>query len=220
VIFDAGRRRSVYALVAAIPSFALPPRCVLLCFLLFVPFVQGATVKHRGCLEQFRPAALARVKTFCLDTSNLEPGFASEVAAFAAKRGHSHGVLKQMPWTFTDRCAAADAVIRIYFTGSEQLSYSGFAEAAGEAVLLVYDRASLTVLYRTEVRSRRNKTVVLSVHSLRLPITGMTRGAEARFWSAEYKRVSAVCHAEKTVFKSGQGSKSNPVRAVTTASLP
>jgi hypothetical protein len=160
VIFDAGRRRSEYALVAAIPSFGLLPRCVLLCFLLFVPLVQGATVKHRACIEQFRPAALARVKTFCLDTSNLEPGFASEVAAFVAKRGHSHGVLKQLPWTFTDRCAAADAVIRVYFTASEQ-SYPEFAEGAGVAVLLVYDRAYLTVLYRTEVPSHRNKTVVL-----------------------------------------------------------
>jgi hypothetical protein len=155
VIFDAGRRRSVYAVVAAIASVGLLPRCFLACFLLSVPFVQGATVKHRACIEQFRPAALARVKTFCVDTSNLEPGFGSEVAAFVAKRGHSDGVLKQLPWTFTDRCATADAVIMIYFTGSSYPDY------AAEAVLLVYDPAYLTVLYRTEVPSHRNKTVVL-----------------------------------------------------------
>jgi hypothetical protein len=175
VILNVVRRGLSYPLVAGPSNLALLSRCGLFCFLVFASFARGSTTEHQACGEPFDPAALRRVRTFCVDTSNLEPLVAADVAALVAKENRPHNLLKHMAWTLTDRCAEADAVIRVYFAPSEQhvriehtpenigpaLSYSNFVEPATEVVLWVYDRASLRVLYRTEVHSQKTKPAAL-----------------------------------------------------------
>jgi hypothetical protein len=157
------------------PSCGFTSCCILLCLLLCVSVARGSAIKHKTCGELFDPAALRRVRTFCLDASNLEPGLASEVAAFVARESRPHNLLKHIPWMFTDQCADADAIVRVYFAQAEQhtrieqtshnalggVSYSNLVEPATEVVLLIYDRASLRVLYRTDGPTQKSDPVPL-----------------------------------------------------------
>jgi hypothetical protein len=175
VTFGVVRRAFLHPLSLRRSKRALRSRIVLFCFLLFGPFARGLAIEHKTCGELFDPAALRRVKTFCVDTSNLEPGVASDVAAFVARESRPHNLLKRIPWTFTEQCADADAIIRVYFaqaelhTRIEQTShnavggvpYSNLVEPETEVVLLIYDRASVRVLYRTDAHTQRANPVPL-----------------------------------------------------------
>jgi hypothetical protein len=191
VTLEGIHRRSWQAPIAGLSSFALLPFCVLL--VLFTPPALGATAKCNLCAVPLDAAALGRVRTFCVDTSNLEPGLASAVTALVAERNHRHSALKRMPWTFTDQCAVADAVIRMYSTTNElhvreeqvagpgpgelggEVTYPKVVELATKVVLLVYDRPSLRVLYRTDVESPRKNPAVL----LRRPFQRLVKEAIA-----------------------------------------
>jgi hypothetical protein len=189
VIFDIGRRGIFHTLVAGRSSRALSSGWILCCLILCVSSARGSAIANRACAELFDPAALGQVRTFCVDTSNLEPGLASYISALVAKKEHSRNPLKHLPWKFTDQCAAADAVIRMYLAPAERhvrieqtstmmdagVSYSNFDEPTTEVVLLVYERASLDVLYRTEIETQLTKPQAL----LKVPLSRLVKEANA-----------------------------------------
>ena len=142
--------------------------CALLCCLLLVPFLRGFSLQNRPCGELFNPQALRHLKTLCLDTSNLEAGAAFDVKTFVAKENQPGQSLSRLGWKITEDCTGADALIRVYFAPSEshvaltndalpgQRVPSGQrapleeSERVTQVVLLIYDRASVRLLYRTQ----------------------------------------------------------------------
>ncbi len=150
--------------VSRTPSSALPSRC----FLLFISLVHASAQDQKGWRELFDREAFRRVRTVCVDTSYLEKGEAQEVKKFVAMESRPGHLLKRLPWELTDQCAAADAVIRLYFAQNtvqktelipcSDLSVCGggitssYFQQVTKVVLLIYDRASIRILYRTEGR--------------------------------------------------------------------
>lgn len=135
---------------------------ILLWFLLLDPFICGSALDNRTCRDLTDLEILRRVRTVCVDTSYLETKIASDVKTFVAKENQPGQLLKQVNWELTDQCAAADAVIRVYFAPSERhvtrtddylrggQTTEEFFEPVTQVVLLVYDRASVRLLYRAE----------------------------------------------------------------------
>jgi hypothetical protein len=145
-----------------------------------ISFVHGSAQEKKACGELFDREAVRWVRTACVDTSYLAEGEALEIKQFVAKESRPGHLLRRMPWELTDQCAAADAVIRAYFAqtvllnlspdvGScsdldlyRRLTCSSFSEQGIQVVLLVYDRASVRRLYRTEGRYKgTNRTALL-----------------------------------------------------------
>jgi len=142
--------------------------CALLCCLFLVHFLRGSSLQNGACGELFSPQALRHLKTLCVDTSYLEAGAAFDVKAFVARENQPGRLLSRLGWRITEDCAGADALIRVYFAPSErrvaltndarpgQRAPSGQTapleenEPVTQVVLLIYDRASVRVLYRTE----------------------------------------------------------------------
>jgi hypothetical protein len=115
-----------------------------------------------------------------VDTSYLEAGVALDVKTFVAKENQPGQLLTRLSWKITEDCAGADALIRVYFAPSErhvalandalpgQRAPSGQMapleenEQVTQVVLLIYDRASVRVLYRTEGHgARKNRGALL-----------------------------------------------------------
>ena len=136
-----------------------------------IPTTTATTHAELRSLALFDHEALRRVRTFCVDTSYLEAGVASDIKTFVARENQPGRLLRRLNWQLADPCAAADAVIRVYFASSERLT-TGTGAARWEAaspsyepvtqvVLLVYDRASVRLLYRTEVKEPATNRVAL-----------------------------------------------------------
>lgn len=154
--------------------------CTLLCCLLLVHFLRGSSLQNGACGELFNPQALRHLKTLCADTSYLEADVAFDVKTFVARENQPGRLLRRLSWKITEDCAGADALIRVYFAPSErhvaftndvlvgQRAPSGQTapleenEQVTQVVLLIYDRASLRVLYRTEGQGQgRNRGALL-----------------------------------------------------------
>jgi len=181
VIFPAIRQGFQCRLTRSTSSAARPSRCLLFCFFLLIPFVLGSAQEKKGCGEVFDREALRRVRTACVDTSYLEGADALAIKDFVARENQPRQLLSQIPWKLTDQCAAADAVIRVYFAQSELLNREEghllrgglptitYSEQVIQAVLLIYDRASVRVLYRTEGHNKgTNRAALLKGPFLRL----------------------------------------------------
>jgi hypothetical protein len=161
-IFSATRPSSQFPLTGWISSSARPSRLLRFCFLLLITFGQASAREKETCGEVCDREALRRVRTVCVDTSYLEEGEAFDIKTFMATENQPGQPIRQIPWDFTDRCAAADAVIRVYFVQSELITKvtrrgkrgavpsRTFSHQVNQAVLLIYDRASVRLLYRTE----------------------------------------------------------------------
>jgi hypothetical protein len=134
--------------------------CVVPCILLFLPLVDGSALQNRACGELYDPEALRGVRTVCVDASYLQTDVASDVKAFVTEQNQSGQSLKRINWELTNECATADAVIRVYFAPSA-LHIADWREAVTQVVLLIYDRPSVRVLYRTEVDVPGKKPAVL-----------------------------------------------------------
>jgi hypothetical protein len=174
VIFAPIRQELHCRLVGRTSSSAFRSRCFLFCFLLLISFVHGSAQEKKVWGEQFDPEALRRVKTLCVDTSYLEKGEALEIKKFVAKESRPGHLLRQMPWELTDQCTAADAVIRMYFAHRERvirktgvdmcegmiIYNSDYSEQVMQVVLLIYDRASVRILYRTKGREGKSRTAL------------------------------------------------------------
>ncbi|MGD0224946.1 MAG: VWA domain-containing protein [Terriglobia bacterium] len=138
-------------------------------------------------LALFDREALRGVRTFCVDTSYLQAEVASDIKTFVAKENQPRRLLKHLNWQLVDQCAAADAVIRIYFAHSESYltvankdqrggtTSSDSVETVTQVVLLVYDRASVRLLYRTEVKDRAANRVAL----LKSPFSKLVKDVKA-----------------------------------------
>ncbi len=162
MIFGPIRQEFQCRLVGWTPSSAFPSRCFLLVFLLLISFVHGSAQEKKAWGEQFDREALSRVRSVCVDTSYLEGREAVEVKKFVTIESRPGHLLRQMPWELTDQCAAADAVIRVYFAQTERITQrtestpiggwtiANVSEQVIQVVLLVYDRASIRILYRTK----------------------------------------------------------------------
>jgi hypothetical protein len=177
VIFGPIRQEFQCRLVGWTPSIGLPSRCFLFCFLLLISFVHASAQEKKAWGEVFDREALGWVKTVCVDTSDLEGEEGGEVKEFVAKESQPGHLLRRMPWELTDQCAGADAVIRMYFSqatikhttampcSDQFLTGCGKTAVSFEqgvlTVLLIYDRASVRVLYRTEGRGERTKRLAL-----------------------------------------------------------
>ena len=122
-----------------------------------------------------------------MDTSYLQAEVASDIKTFVAKENQPRRLLKHLNWQLVDQCAAADAVIRIYFAHSESYltvankdqrggtTSSDSVETVTQVVLLVYDRASVRLLYRTEVKDRAANRVAL----LKSPFSKLVKDVKA-----------------------------------------
>ena len=147
---------------------ALPARCILLAFLLLIPLARGSALHDRACGELYDPTSLGRLRTVCVDTSYLEAATASELREFMARERQPGRFLARMSWHFTDPCEGADAILRVYSAlGTHHVSKPSWTvnpnasvpsvdydEPISQVVLLVYDRASVRLLYRTESQGR------------------------------------------------------------------
>ncbi len=156
MILSAVRRDLQYRLAGWPLGMALPSGFFLFCFFLLIPFVCGSAQENKACSNLIDREALRRVKTFCVDTSAVEAGVASDIKAFVARENQPGQLLKRMTWELTDQCAAADGVIRVYFSPSDRhrtetykdlnggVTSSDFHVPMTQVVLLVYDRASVS----------------------------------------------------------------------------
>jgi len=148
---------------------ALPSCCVLFCLLLPYSIVPGSARENKACSNLFHLEALRWVRTVCVDTSYLREGETSDVKTFVARENQPGHLLRRLNWEFTDQCAAANAVIRVYFAQTEVnihrtdvgprpdvgqggVASSSVSEEEIQVVLLIYDRASVRILYRTETQ--------------------------------------------------------------------
>jgi hypothetical protein len=89
-----------------------------------------------------------------------------------ARENQPGQLLRRLTWEFTEQCAAADAVIRVYFAQSVHLTQEPGDELHGgvgsfslpvpviQVVLLIYDRASVRLLYRTEDNDLETKRMI------------------------------------------------------------
>jgi hypothetical protein len=105
--------------------------------------------------EVFDPNALAHIKSFCVDSRNLEGWQADEVREFLAKNSQPKKLLGRLHWQLTDDCNEADAVARIYFAPVNiedvareySLSSPPRFQQGYQPVLLLYDKASIRLFY-------------------------------------------------------------------------
>ena len=160
-------------------STALP----FLSLLLLISFVRGSAQVNKVCGKPFAREVLPRVRTYCVDTSYLQDAEASDVKTLVERENRPGQLLRRLIWELTDQCAAADAVIRVYFAETGHVVHIQRADApltelnrAGQgtvyeqqiqAVLLIYDRASVRILYRTEGRylGQKRKTMLKGLFS-------------------------------------------------------
>jgi hypothetical protein len=172
-------------------KLSLPAPAIL--SLLFFPFLltidSGSGMNTRRCGDLFNPEALRRIRNVCVDTSYLEPATAADVNSFVGKESRQGHLLTHMNWRFLEKCAEADAIVRVYFAGSQRNSTRelpgnagwiapaplNVSEPATQVVLLIYDRASVRVLYRTETLGPRTSRVAL----LRLPFSKLVKDMNA-----------------------------------------
>jgi hypothetical protein len=104
--------------------------------------------------------ALTQVRSFCVDTRHLEGIEAVQVNEFVAEESKPGKLMSRLPWTLVDDCTKADAVARIYFAPVEVTDVtedkgSGLKKTSrprqvSQPVLLIYDKASIRLFYRTE----------------------------------------------------------------------
>jgi hypothetical protein len=108
--------------------------------------------------EVFDSDALRRSNTYCIDTSHLAAAQTAEVREFLGAGGETNKLLGRLPWKLVDDCKTADAVARIYFANSsvtlrEEENGATIGSKSGrglQAVLLIYDKASIRLFYRAE----------------------------------------------------------------------
>ena len=166
-------RRSSSGWPAGWPSnIGLLSCCTLLCCLLLVPFLRGSSLQNGACGVANNPQALRHLKTLCVDTSYLEAGAAFDVKTFVERENQPGQLLGRLSWKITEDCAEADALIRVYFAPSERhVTLANDAqtgvpleenEKVTQVVLLIYDRASVRVLYRSESQGQgKNREALL-----------------------------------------------------------
>ncbi|MGO8792492.1 MAG: hypothetical protein ACLQVL_34605 [Terriglobia bacterium] len=158
---------------------SLKPRQVLTlaalaCSLVLVPRERISGEETKRCSDLFNPEALHHIRSVCVDTTFLEPAVASDVKSYIEKEGQPGHLLTALPWRVNETCAPDDAVVRVYFAEGEHRSTTYMAgsrlsgptsvdtfEPETRVVLLVYDRASVRLLYRTESVRRWSKRAAL-----------------------------------------------------------
>lgn len=164
--------RQVLTLAALVCSLGLLPR----------ERISGGELKR--CSDLFNPEALRHLRSVCIDTSILEPAAASEVTSYVEKESQPGHLLTRLPWRLNQSCAPDDAVIRVYFAQGEHRSttYMTGSHLSGptsldsyepetRVVLLIYGRASVRLLYRTEFGSPGAKRAAL----LKVPFSRLVK---------------------------------------------
>ena len=145
---------------------SFPACCILLGLLLLIPFGRGSALQNKACRELYDPESLSRLRTVCVDTSYLGATAASGVKEFVARGSQPGQLLTRVSWRFADRCEGADAILRVYFTpGARHVSTPkpktnpnvnvpslDYYEPISQVVLLIYGRASVRLLYRTDAQ--------------------------------------------------------------------
>ncbi len=169
MIFSSIRQEFQCWVASGARSISPPSRSFLFSILLVSTLVHGSALDKRVCGELFNREALRRVKAACIDTSYLGEAEALDIRNFVAKESQPGHLLRRMPWDLSDDCAAPDAVIRVYFTQAEVIanrtevsspcnvslflcSGSRSVLQGIQIVLLIYDRASVRILYRTQAQ--------------------------------------------------------------------
>ena len=161
----------------------------LLCSFVFVPRGHVLCEEMKRCSDLFDPAALKRIRAVCVDTSYLEPASASDVKSYVEMESQPGHLLTRLPWRRDEKCTPDDAVIRVYFEAGERRSPSEpntavwprpssveTYERGTRVVLLVYDQASVRLLYRTDFVGAWSKRPAL----LRVPFSRLVKEMSAR----------------------------------------
>jgi hypothetical protein len=71
------------------------------------------------------PAALSRVKSYCIDTSQMNTSEAGDVQKFVEEQKTPKKLLGKLPWSLADNCTQADAVITLKFEPTSIMDSSG-----------------------------------------------------------------------------------------------
>lgn len=156
----------------------------LLCCFLLSPLHHSYGVETQRCGDWFNADALRGIKTVCVDTSYLESAVASDVKTFVDRESQPGHLLTHMSWRIAENCTAVDAIIRVYFVESERQSTAGALKSGfplgssvniwqpgTQVVLLIYDRPSVRLLYRTEFLGPEAHHAAL----LRVPFSKLVR---------------------------------------------
>jgi hypothetical protein len=128
------------------------------------PLTPSNTGQLSSPKEAFDLDALRQARTFCVDLGHLDAREAVAVKTFIADSGGADRVIMQLPWQLANDCTRADVVARIYFrtaTVTERrtdlqtgLKQSSEPEEWPQPVLVIYDKASIRLLYRAEGLAR------------------------------------------------------------------
>jgi len=106
--------------------------------------------------------SLLKVRTFCLDSSQLTARELTDLERFAAQAGKPKGVLTKLHWQRADSCRNADATVKLTMDEYQGLGSSGNgtslqnptaalkAETYSRAKMFITDRASGKTLYKVE----------------------------------------------------------------------
>jgi hypothetical protein len=71
------------------------------------------------------PAALSRVKTYCIDTSQMSPSEAADVQKFVGEQNSPKKLLGKLSWSLADNCSQVDAVITLKFEPTSIMDSTG-----------------------------------------------------------------------------------------------
>ena len=125
------------------------------------------------------PDALAKVKSYCIDTSKGSPAEIAEVKKFADEETDPKKSLGRLGWTRAEDCSQADALMRFGFQQTTKVEQAGNSVEvqtsnnvpvdAYVATLIVSDRASGRPLYQVkgeETESARYRSMVNAVQKL------------------------------------------------------
>jgi hypothetical protein len=132
-------------------------------YLLMLAVGFSAAAKQKKATGQILdPAAFARVRSYCVDVSDLPENEAYEVNGFVKDQGKPGQLLTKIPWKLYPDCreASTDAVIKLQFprmnvTGVP-LGQTQYPQEPGvnpyriKAVLQVLDAESSKVLYKNQ----------------------------------------------------------------------
>jgi hypothetical protein len=148
--------------------------------LLLLACVSFAGAKKEAQGEVADAAGLLKVRTFCLDVSELTPQQTGGLKRFIAAATKPKGVFAKLNWTLVNTCDSADAVVTLTMLEHEQNMPAGEhvgnsnlpmetstmssqlkVQTISQANMLIANRSSGTALYRSAGAERENRVSAL-----------------------------------------------------------
>ena len=155
--------------------------------LLVVSCIAFAGLKKETQGSVVDAAGLLKVRTFCLDVSQITPAQAGSLKRFLAAASKPKGVFAKLNWTLVDSCNGADGVVTLTMVEHEQTAPAGEhvsnsdlvmqtstmssqlkIQTISQANMLIANRASGADLYHVTGAERENRVSALESPFLKL----------------------------------------------------